>query len=29
MAERLADLTDVLETKLDAEGLEREEPIQQ
>jgi hypothetical protein len=29
MPERLAELTDVLETELDAEGLEREKPIQQ
>jgi hypothetical protein len=29
MSERLAQFTDVLETELDAEGLEREKPIQQ
>jgi hypothetical protein len=29
MAERVAEVTDVLEPQLDAEGLEREKPIQQ
>jgi hypothetical protein len=29
MAERFAQFADVLETELDAEGLEREQPIQQ
>jgi hypothetical protein len=29
MIERFTEMTDVLETQLDAEGLEREKPIQQ
>jgi hypothetical protein len=29
MPERVAELTDVVEPQLDAEGLEREKPIQQ
>jgi hypothetical protein len=29
MAERVTEITDVLESQLDAEGLEREKPIQQ
>jgi hypothetical protein len=29
MSEHLAELADVLQTELDAEGLEREKPIQQ
>jgi hypothetical protein len=29
MVERVTELTDVLESQLDAEGLEREQPIQQ
>jgi hypothetical protein len=29
VAERVTEVTDILETQLDAEGLEREKPIQQ